>query len=296
MFKCFTRKSHTSPHKMSARARKRKLHIAKEAEIFRHHVIVIGSMSGKGGVSKTVDSILMAKELAARGFKVGLLELDLNTGNDKGSLSTYCPERMSKDQYGRFVPVELPGGIKFVSIDFVKGANIGSLEDGSDFRNLGRQFLIGADWSGIDYLVVDTPANSTAGPFILLNLFFPKFGVLISTQSAKSSVENCMALMHTCYIQGVFDIGIIETMSGAEDHGRRVIVEETGEPYNPFGSGGGEELATHNPDYPWKFLGRIPLDPMIRQSCDCGHALDIPVPQAIKNAVDRVLEMDWDDC
>ena len=78
---------------------------------------IIGVMSGKGGVGKSTMSVMIAKELAARGYQVGVLDADI-TGPSIPRLFHIENER-ARGTEQLIYPVETAEGIKVMSLNLV---------------------------------------------------------------------------------------------------------------------------------------------------------------------------------
>ncbi|MDF2884474.1 MAG: hypothetical protein K0R54_5041 [Clostridiaceae bacterium] len=120
---------------------------------------VIGIMSGKGGVGKSTISVLLAKELNKKGFKVGILDADI-TGPSVPRLLNLKNRRA--EAIGKsIIPVTTEKGIKVISLNLL----IENEEDpviwrGPVIGSAVKQFWTDVLWEELDYLIIDMPPGT----------------------------------------------------------------------------------------------------------------------------------------
>lgn len=120
---------------------------------------VIGVMSGKGGVGKSTITTLLAKELAKKGFKVGILDGDI-TGPSIPRLMG-IPHEKIRGTETIFYPVISPEGIKVVSLNMlVADENQPVVWRGPILGNVIKQFWKDTIWGELDYLLIDMPPGT----------------------------------------------------------------------------------------------------------------------------------------
>jgi Mrp family chromosome partitioning ATPase len=139
---------------------KRRVRISKNLASIRHKIIIA---SGKGGVGKSTVTVNLAAALAQRGFKVGVLDMDL-TGPDVPFLFGLTGVSLRNvEEAGAIQPVvweEL--GVKVISIAFLLP------DDGTPVVWRGpmkthalTQFLGDVEWGDLDFLLIDLPTGSS---------------------------------------------------------------------------------------------------------------------------------------
>jgi ATP-binding protein involved in chromosome partitioning len=121
-----------------------------------------------------------------------------------------------------------------------------------------QQLLTDVAWSDLDYLVVDLPPGTGDAQMSLAQLV-PLTGGVIVTTPQNVALQDAMRGLTAFRRLEVPVLGIIENMAG-----------------EVFGAGGGERAATRL-DVP--FLGRIELEPLIRQSGDAGEPVVACCPE-----------------
>jgi ATP-binding protein involved in chromosome partitioning len=113
---------------------------------------IIAVTGGKGGIGKSSVAVGLALAFAARGLRVGLLDLDLHGPSDHVILGIARP---TFEEDGGLVPMTLHG-VTFMSITGIIGADAALLR-GEDVTNAILELLAVVRWGPLDVLVVDMP-------------------------------------------------------------------------------------------------------------------------------------------
>ncbi len=120
---------------------------------------VIGVMSGKGGVGKSSMSVLIAKDLVRRGFKVGVLDADI-TGPSIPRLLQLESQRAFSDGT-HIIPIESKEGIKVMSLNFLIDEETQPVVwRGPVIAGVIKQFWNEVLWGALDYLIIDMPPGT----------------------------------------------------------------------------------------------------------------------------------------
>ncbi|KAK9703236.1 NUBPL iron-transfer P-loop NTPase [Popillia japonica] len=179
------------------------------------HIILI--LSGKGGVGKSTVSTQLALTLQEKGFKVGLLDIDLCGPsvpyllNLEGKDVHQCPEG--------WVPVYTDADKKLavMSIGFLLNSrNSAVVWRGPKKTAMVKQFLTDVCWGEIDYLIIDTPPGTSDEHITVMeNLKSVKCdGAVIVTSPQEVAIEDVRKEITFCKKTGIAIIGIIENLSG----------------------------------------------------------------------------------
>lgn len=127
---------------------------------------VIGIVSGKGGVGKSLVTSLSAAMMNRRGNSVGILDADMT-----GSSIPMCfgvNERAKANAFG-ILPAESVGGVKLISVNlFLDDVTQPVVWRGSIIANTVKQFWTDVVWGDVDYMFVDMPPGTGDVP-----LYFP---------------------------------------------------------------------------------------------------------------------------
>jgi ATP-binding protein involved in chromosome partitioning len=223
----------------------------------KHKIIVL---SGKGGVGKSTVAINLATSLMLSGKRVGLLDVDIHGPSIPTMLGLENTIINSSDEF--LYPVELEG-MKVMSLGFLlRNRDDAVIWRGPLKMGVIKQFLMDVDWGDLDYLVIDSPPGTGDEPLSVCQLIDKLDGAVIVTTPQKVAAVDVRKSITFCRQLHVPIIGIIENMSG-------FTCPKCGEVYQILSSGGGKQIAD---DMDVHFLGSIPIDPKIADSCDSGKA------------------------
>ena len=239
------------------------------------NIIAVGA--GKGGVGKSMVSVMLAYGLRRQGATVGLMDADV-----------YGPSIPTMTGLGQQQPVVGDNmiqpldaaGVKVISIGFMVGPDKAVIWRGPMVHGVVRQFLEQVNWGELDYLVVDLPPGTGDVPLTLAQSIPMTGSVVVCTPQdialadARRAVSMYEQLKVSC-------IGIIENMSyylcpkcGHRDElfdhgGARVAAEELGVP----------------------LLGEIPLNASLRVFGDSGAPEKVftEADDYVRVAIDKVV-------
>ncbi|XP_022916837.1 cytosolic Fe-S cluster assembly factor Nubp2 homolog [Onthophagus taurus] len=229
---------------------------------------IILVLSGKGGVGKSTVSTQLALTLKERGYKVGLLDIDLC-----GPSIPYLLQLEDKDVHQcpeGWVPVytDLDQKLAVMSIGFLlNNRNSAVVWRGPKKTGMVRQFLNDVYWGELDYLIIDTPPGTSDEHITVMeNLRTLKCnGAVIVTSPQEVAIEDVRKEISFCKKTGIPIIGIIENMSG-------FVCPNCTECTNIFSTGGGKALAEI---VQVPYLGSLPIDPkmsdLLGKSCVIEH-------------------------
>ncbi len=233
---------------------------------------VIAVSSGKGGVGKSTVAANVACALALSGAKVGLLDADLYgpnipmmMGSDKG------PEQ--KD--GKIVPVE-SYGVKLISMAFLVPEETALVWRGPMVHQYLQAFFRDVLWGELDYLLLDLPPG-TGDVQLSISQMVPLAGAITVTTPQEVALHDVRKGMAMFQKVNVPLLGIVENMSS-------FVCGHCGERTDIFSHGGGERAAEK---LGIPFLGRIPIDPAIRDGGDSGHPIVVANPSSPQAAAFR---------
>lgn len=224
---------------------------------------IIGITSGKGGVGKSTVAANVAIALAAKGYKVGLLDADIFGPSMPRMFGVEDEPVYMVKQDGRdwIEPIE-KYGVKMLSIGFLVAKENAVLWRGSMASNALKQLITDALWGELDYFIIDMPPG-TSDIHLTLVQTLPITGVVVVTtpqEVALSDARKGIAMFKDEKIN-VPVLGIVENMAwfSPEIH--------PDEKYYIFGNGGGVRLAEK---LGVKLLVQIPLVAGICENVDNG--------------------------
>jgi ATP-binding protein involved in chromosome partitioning len=215
---------------------------------------VLAVASGKGGVGKSTLSVNLAAAFDGLGLRTGILDADVYGHSIPLMLGiTQRPVVVDK----MIVP-PVRGDLKLMSIGFFLEENSPVMWRGPMLHRALEQFLSDVHWGELEMLVVDMPPG-TGDVSISLGQLLPRAEVVVVTTPQPAAQQVAVRAAQMAQKTGMRLIGAVENMSFLVGSGQEV-----------FGSGGGEALAQAI-DAP--LLGRIPLDPRLRECADEGEPL-----------------------
>ncbi len=237
---------------------------ARMADI-KHKVAV---MSGKGGVGKSTFAGNLAAALAQQGKKTAIVDCDLH--------GPCIPRILGVEGKGLkitskgIVPVSGFANVQVVSMAFLLETDEAVTWFDSLKRTTVEEFLSYVDYGKLDYLVVDLPPGTGAESFGVLQYIPGLDGIVIVTIPAIGPQEVVSRSVTLCRQANVPIIGVVENMDG--------FVCPACETVSAFdGKNGGKELAR---ELGIEFLGKIPLDYRISESCDKGVPFIAACPES----------------
>lgn len=234
---------------------------------------VIGVISGKGGVGKSLVTGILATELARKCHKVGILDADITGPSIPKMFGLSGLHVFGQDD--KIIPAQSKGGIKIMSTNLIlENENDPVLWRGPMLMGALKQFYEDTLWGDIDYLLVDMPPGTGD---VALTVFqsLPIEGVVI-VSSPQDLVQVIVGkAVKMAAMMNVPVLGVVENMSYME-------CPECGHRLEPFGPSHLQEIVD---EFKVADLGRIPIDPKVAASCDAGtFESELPeglIPEAV---------------
>ena len=227
------------------------------------HVIAVSS--GKGGVGKSTVSVNLAVALGLRGAKVGLLDADIYGPNIPMMMGV---EKTPEQQDGKITPAE-SHGVKLISMGFFVPEDQAVVWRGPMVHTAIQQLFRDVLWGDLDFLLIDLPPG-TGDAQLTLSQLVPLAGAITVTTPQEVALHDVRKGMMMFQKVNVPLLGIVENMS-------HFICGHCGERTEIFSYGGGERAAEK---LGIPFLGRVPIDPAIREGGDLGRPLVIADPDS----------------
>jgi len=241
-------------------------------------------MSGKGGVGKTSTSVNLSIALAKKGYKVGIMDVDLHGPDVPRMLG--LTGMLDIGQNRKLTPIAKMENLKAVSIESLTM----SKDDAIIWRgpikfSAIKQFIGDVDWGELDFLIIDCPPGTGDEPLTIAQTIKDAKAIIVTTPQ-EVSLADVRKSINFCKTVKMQIFGLIENMSG-------FTCPHCGEKVEIFGAGGGEKTAAATGI---RFLGRIPMDPKVVACGDRGESIqevyeDSPVSQAISAVADQVAEL-----
>ncbi|MGQ9844598.1 MAG: Mrp/NBP35 family ATP-binding protein [Caldisericia bacterium] len=218
---------------------------------------IIAIASGKGGVGKSTVTVNLAGSLKKLGFKVGVLDADIN-GPNIPMMFGIKEKPASID--GMILPIERYG-IKIISLGFLMEEESNAiLWRGPLISKAITELFELTIWDELDFLLVDLPPG-TGDETLTVGQSLPLSGVIIVTTPQEVSVLDAKRSAYAFNKLNVKILGVVENMS-------YFICPENRKEYEIFGSGGGEKISKY---LNTSLLGKIPIEIEVRKSGDIGE-------------------------
>ena len=218
---------------------------------------VIGVVSGKGGVGKSLVTSLLATTLRRRENEVAVLDADIT-----GPSIPKCfgmKQRALSDENGIY-PVSTKTGIKVMSVNLLLEEETSPVVwRGPVIAGAIKQFWTDVIWGNVDYMLVDMPPGTGDAPLTVFQSL-PLDGILIVTSPQELVGMIVSKAVEMAKMMNVPVLGLIENMSYVKcpDCGREIHV---------FGESHIDEVAAK---YALKVLGKLPMEPKLAAACDKG--------------------------
>ncbi len=245
----------------------------------RHKFIV---MSGKGGVGKTSVSVNLSIALAAKGFKVGIIDIDIHGPDVPRMLGLKGMLGLNAEQ--KLIPMKYSETLSAVSIEsLTSGKDEAVIWRGPIKHSVIRQFIGEVAWEDLDYLIIDSPPG-TGDEHLTITQAIPEAQAIIVTTPQEVSLADVRKSINFCKTVNMNIFGLIENMSGL--HCPHCNCE-----ISMFGTGGGEKTASETGV---RFLGKIPFDSNVVACGDAGTSYqalykDSIVSKALGYVADRII-------
>ncbi len=225
-------------------------------------------MSGKGGVGKSSVTVNAAAALAQKGYKVGILDVDLHGPSIPNLLALNSTVEVDP-KTGKMIPAKYNDNLSVISMDtFLQDKDQAILWRGPKKAAAIRQFLSDVMWGDLDYLFIDSPPGTGDEHMTVLKSIPDAQSIVVTTPQEISLADVRKAINFLKYTDAPI-LGLVENMSG-------LLCPNCGVEIEIFKKGGGEELAKN---CKIRFLGSIPLDPAAVVAADLG----VPVVYLEKN-------------
>jgi ATP-binding protein involved in chromosome partitioning len=243
------------------------------------NVVCIGS--GKGGVGKSTITANLAAALAEDGKKVGVLDADVWGYSIPRMFGIGGRPAVSAER--KILPLE-SHGVKIMSIGFFVEEDSAVVWRGPMLHKALTQFLEDVDWGELDFLLVDLPPG-TGDVSMTLAQLLPQARFMIVTTPQPTAQKVARRSAEMAHKVDLEVGGVIENMAA--------FVTPSGERFQLFGEGGGQELADEL-DVP--LLAKVPLTMPLREQSDAGTPLvftdpDDPAAQAVRQAARGLIAM-----
>jgi len=236
---------------------------------------IIGVVSGKGGVGKSLITSMLAVRMNRKGYHTGILDADITGPSIPKSFNI---DKKARGTASGMFPLKSKTGIDIMSINLLLENNTDPVVwRGPIIAGTVKQFWTDVIWGDVDYLFIDMPPGTGDVPLTVFQSI-PVDGVIIVTSPQElvsmivSKAVNMAEMMH------IPILGVVENMSYFQ-------CPDCGGKHKIFGESHIEKVAAaHN----IAAIGTLPMDGKIATACDQGRIEDVegdwldPIVKAIE--------------
>jgi len=261
---------------------------AQDAEIrerlkeFKHKLLV---MSGKGGVGKSTVAAYLSVMLARKGFRVGLMDVDLH-GPSIPRLLGLKGNILSSQEGNKAIPLQYMPNLEVMSIESLLGdKDAATIWRGPLKIGVIKQFIADIAWSNADYLIIDSPPGTGDEPLTIAQVI-PDTKAVIVTTPQEISLADVRKSINFCRQVNMEILGLVENGSG-------LTCPHCGKTIDLYKTNGGMLTAKKAG---LNLLGSLPLEPDIVVEGDNGTVEwmdkeELPYTIGFTKIVDRVAEL-----
>ena len=226
---------------------------------------VIGVVSGKGGVGKSLVSGELAVMLSRMGYRVGVLDADI-TGPSIPRMFGIHDKALGDGEH--IFPAETEKGIEVMSINLMlENDDAPVIWRGPVIAGAVKQFWEDVAWGELDVMVIDMPPGTGDVPLTVFQSI-PLDGVVVVSTPQDLVGMIVLKAVNMANMMNIPVLGLVENMSYAlcPDCGKRIEL---------FGKSkiAQEAAALHLP-----VLAQLPFDPKAAQLCDEGSIETVENP------------------
>ena len=218
---------------------------------------IIGIVSGKGGVGKSMITSLLAVSMQRRGLSTAILDADITGPSIPKAFG--IKDRPDGSDIGLF-PVKSKLGTKIMSVNLLlENETDPVIWRGPVIAGTVKQFWTDVIWGDVDYMFVDMPPGTGDVPLTVFQSI-PVDGIVVVT-SPQELVEMIVGkAVKMAEMMNIPILGIVENMSYFE-------CPDCGKKHSVFGESRIDALAEK---YGIDTVSKLPINPKLANSCDRG--------------------------
>lgn len=238
---------------------------------------VIGIVSGKGGVGKSLVTSLLASRVNKDGFKTAILDADITGPSIPESFGVGDKRAEAVEGQDVLHPVVTDSGIQLMSMNFLLPNETDPvIWRGPVIAGAVKQFWTDVIWNDVDFMFVDMPPGTGDVPLTVFQSL-PIDGIIVVSspqQLVRVIVEKAVNMAN---MMNIPILGLVENMSYVKcpDCGKEITI---------FGKSNLDKIAA---DFKLPVLARLPMEERVSQAVDAGDIENIEVTE-IQNAAAAV--------
>ncbi len=218
---------------------------------------VIGIVSGKGGVGKSLITSLLAIMMSRKGYRTAILDADITGPSIPKAFG--LKQKAQSSELGIF-PVKSRTGIEIMSVNLLlENETDPVIWRGPILANTVKQFWTDVIWGDIDFMFIDMPPGTGDVPLTVFQSIAVD-GVIVVTSPQELVSMIVGKAVNMAKTMNVPILGVVENMG-------YVKCPDCNKEIKIFGESKIEEVAKK---YDTKVLAKLPIDPKIAAACDKG--------------------------
>ncbi len=229
---------------------------------------VIGIVSGKGGVGKSLVTSLLACKISRDGFRTAILDADITGPSIPEAFGVGDVRASAVEGEDALSPVVTDGGIQLMSMNFLlENETDPVIWRGPVIAGAVKQFWTDVIWKDVDFMFVDMPPGTGDVPLTVFQSL-PVDGIIVVSspqQLVRVIVEKAVNMAN---MMNVPIMGLVENMSYVRcpDCGKEITV---------FGKSNIDSIAK---DFGLPVLARIPTEETTSRAVDAGDIESLALP------------------
>lgn len=230
---------------------------------------VIGIISGKGGVGKSLVTSLLASKVNKDGYKSAILDADITGPSIPESFGVGEARAEAVENEDALKPVLTDSGIQLMSMNFLlQNENDPVIWRGPVISGAVKQFWTDVVWHDVDFMFVDMPPGTGDVPLTVFQSL-PVDGIIVVSspqQLVRVIVEKAVNMAN---MMNIPILGIVENMSYVKcpDCGKEITI---------FGKSNIDEIAKN---FNLPVLARLPMQESTSSAVDAGDVESIDMPE-----------------
>lgn len=223
---------------------------------------VIGVVSGKGGVGKSLLTSMMAVGMTRKGYSCGVLDADITGPSIPKTFGVHgqlegCEEGI--------LPARSEGGVQMISINLIlPHEDDPVIYRGPIIAETVKQFWSDVVWDDVDFLFVDMPPGTGDVPLTVFQSL-PVDGIVVVTSPQELVRMIVQKAIDMARQMDIPILGLVENYSYFK-------CPDNNKEYKIFGESHIDAVAQR---HGLKVLARLPIDPALAQACDKGAIEDV---------------------
>ena len=230
---------------------------------------VIGIVSGKGGVGKSLVTSLLASKVNKDGFRTAILDADITGPSIPESFGVAQERATTVENEDALNPVMTDSGIQMMSMNFLLPIETDPvIWRGPVIGGAVKQFWTDVVWKDVDFMFVDMPPGTGDVPLTVFQSL-PVDGIIVVSspqQLVRVIVEKAVNMAN---MMNIPILGIVENMSYVKcpDCGKEITV---------FGKSNIDKIAE---SFKLPVLARLPMDESTSRAVDAGDVESIEMSE-----------------